>query len=90
LIIIRILMIFFRHMHLKKKKFLRANNKPHVSKVLRKAIMQRSKLKNIANKSGKPEDMVRYRKQRNLVVSLNRQAKRDFLSMENLETAILK
>jgi len=47
---------------------------------LGKAIMQRSKLKNIANKSGKPEDMVRYRKQRNLVVSLNRQAKRDFLS----------
>jgi len=63
-----------------KTKFLRANNKPHVSKALRKAIMKRSKLKNIANKSGKLEDMVRYRKQRNLVVSLNRQAKRDFLS----------
>ena len=33
----------------KKKKWLRGNNKPHVNKMLRKAIMKRSKLKNKAN-----------------------------------------
>ena len=34
----------------------RGNTKPHVNKNLRKEIMKRSNLKNIANKSGKVED----------------------------------
>ena len=33
----------------KKKKWLRGNNKPHITKPLRQAIMKRSKLKNKAN-----------------------------------------
>ena len=35
----------------KKVKVLRGNRKPHLNKKLRKAIMERSKLKNKANKS---------------------------------------
>ena len=39
----------------------RGNTKPHVNKILRKEIMERSNLKNIANKSGKIEDKKRYK-----------------------------
>ena len=34
-----------------KAKILRANNKPHVNKTLRKATMSRTNLKNITNKT---------------------------------------
>jgi len=44
---------------LKKQKFVRANNKQHVTKDLRKAIMLRSKLKRIANKTNLPDDVTR-------------------------------
>ena len=59
----------------KKKKWLRGNNKPHVNKMLRKAIMKRSKLKNKANKTKLPVDINNYKKQRNYVVNLNKSAK---------------
>ena len=39
----------------------RDNIKPHANKNLRKEIMKRSNLKNIANKSGKTEDKKRYK-----------------------------
>ena len=57
----------------KKTKFLRGNQKPHVDKNLRKAIMKRSQLKNKANRTKKLEDITKYKKQRNLVVKLNRE-----------------
>lgn len=63
-----------------KTKFLRANNKPHMSKQLRKAIMTRSRLKNKANKTRSDIDIANYRLQRNLVVNLNRQAKKSYIS----------
>ena len=50
----------------------RGNTKPHVNKNLRKEIMKRSNLKNIANKSGKTEDKKRYKIQRNVVTKLNK------------------
>ena len=50
----------------------RGNTKQHVNKVLRKEIMKRSNLKNIANKSGKIEDKKRYKIQRNVVTKLNK------------------
>ena len=50
----------------------RGNTKPHVNKVLRKEIMKRSNVKNIANKSGKTEDKKRYKIQRNVVTKLNK------------------
>ena len=59
----------------KKIKFLRGNQKPHVDKNLRKAIMKRSKLKNKANRTKLQNDIAKYNKQRNLVVKLNRDSK---------------
>ena len=64
----------------KKIKFLRGNNQLFMTKELRKAIMKRSMLKNIARKSKDPEDWAAYRRQRNLVVNLNRHAKKTFFA----------
>ena len=55
----------------KKAKCLRGNQKPHVDKNLRKAIMKRSQLKNKANRTKQLEHITKYKKQRNLVVKLN-------------------
>ena len=41
--------------------------------------MKRSRLKNKANKSGKPADKTAYKTQRNLVVKLNKEAKKSSL-----------
>ena len=41
--------------------------------------MIRSRLKNKANKSRKEEDLKAYKKQQNLVLKLNRKAKKNFL-----------
>ena len=54
-----------------KKKWVRGNNKLHMNKFLRCAIMKRSKLKNKANKTKHPVDIKMYKKQRNYVVGLN-------------------
>ena len=62
----------------KKSVIRRGNNKPHVSKKLRKAMMKRTKLKNRANVSRDDEDVQKYKIQRNLVVRMNREAKRCF------------
>ena len=42
--------------------------------------MERSRLINKANKSKQPTDIASYKKQRNLIVSLNRQLKLDYLN----------
>ena len=63
-----------------KTRLIRANNKQHVTKELRKAIMLRSKLKNIANNTKNPEDVARYKRQRNFVVNMNRKAKKSLFS----------
>ena len=47
---------------------------------LRKAIMKRSPLKNKANKSAKLADKTAYKTQGNLVVKLNKEAKKSFLN----------
>ena len=57
----------------------RGNNKPHVHKEMRKAIMKRTRLKNIANESKSEDDFQRYKTQRNLVVKINRVAKDNFM-----------
>ena len=64
----------------KKVKMLRGNHKPHYYKNLRKAIMKRSTLKNKAKRTKAPIDIANYKKQRNLVVSLNRQAKYEYFN----------
>ena len=67
-----------------KTKIVRANNKPHVNKELRRAITRRSTLKNIANRSKREEDVRKYKDQRNLVVKLNVKAKKQhFMSIQS-------
>ena len=51
-----------------------------MTKALKKAMMNRTRLKNIANKTKRPEDIDRYKAQRNLVVKLNRKEKRNFFA----------
>ena len=55
------------------------NNKPRLTSLIKKEIMTRSRLKNKTNKSGKEEDLKAYKIQRNLVLKLNRKAKKNFL-----------
>ena len=62
-----------------KKRIVRGNNKPKLTFLIRKEIMTRSRLKNKANKSGKEKDLKAYKKQRNLVLKLNRKTKKNFL-----------
>ena len=54
----------------------RGNNKPHMTKELKKAMMTRARLKNIANNTNRQEDIDRYKAQRNLVVKLSRNGKK--------------
>ena len=69
---------------LKKHKFLRANNKPHMNNDLSKAIETRSRLKKIANKT-KETDIKKCKSQRNLEVKMNRKLKRDFYKSVDLK-----
>ena len=48
-----------------KKKTLRANQAPYMTKTLRKAIMRRSALENLYHKNKTPEHNIAYKKQRN-------------------------
>ena len=67
----------------KKSKIFRGNQKPHINKILRNAIMKRSKLKNKANKTKSGDYLLKYKNQRNLVVKLNKNCKKEFF--DNLE-----
>ena len=67
----------------KKTKIFRGNHKPHINKTLRKAIMKRSQLKNKANKTKDPKDILKYKKQRNYVVKLNNQSKQEHFDSLN-------
>ena len=67
----------------KKRKWVRGNHKPHIYKELRKAIMKRSRLKNKANKTKKATDISNFKKQRNYVANLNKQAKFEYFSSYN-------
>ena len=71
----------------KKNKLFRGNQKPHVNKVLRSAIMKRSRLKNKANKTRKAVDIFNYKKQCNLVVKINNECKREYFHKLNVKTA---
>ena len=65
----------------KKTKWVTRNNKSHMNNFLRRAIMERSKLKKTANKTKHPVDIKMYKKQKNYVVGLN-------LNMLNLNILI--
>ena len=52
--------------------------------------MKRSRLKNKANRSKDPVDIANYEKQRNLIISLNRQAKSKYSNEDsNIESSRL-
>ena len=70
-------------MPLKKKRFVRANNSPFMTKELRKAIMVRSRLRNKSLKLRTLESKDAYKRQRNYCVSLLRLTKKSFY--ENLD-----
>ena len=59
-----------------------------MSKTLRKAIMRRTRLKNRSVKTRNEADFQRYRLQRNLVVKLNKRAKREYFG--NLDMNSIK
>ena len=69
----------------KKIKTFWGNQKPHVSKTLRKAIMKRSQLKNKADKTRHATDILNYKKQINYVGKLNNQCKKDHFDRLNPE-----
>ena len=62
------------------KKVLRGNEKPHMKKNLRRAIIKRSKLNNKANKTKNSLDIMNYKKQRNYVTKVNKTAKREYFN----------
>ena len=63
-----------------KKKWLRKNNKPYITKPLRQALIKRSKLKNNANKTKLHADIRNYKEQQNYAVNLNKNAKFQYFS----------
>ena len=69
----------------RKSKVLRGNHKHHVDKNFRKAIMKRSAFKRKARRTKQQEDITKYKKQRNLVVKLNRETKLYYSN--NVETS---
>ena len=67
----------------KQSKIVRGNQKAHIIKALRNAIIKRPKLKNKANKTKSVDDIIKCKKQRNLVVKLNKNCKKEVF--DNLE-----
>ena len=61
-----------------KKKIMLFNNNPFMSKALRKAIMDKSKLKNICNNYRTEDNWANYKKQRNFCVNLLRKTKTEY------------
>ena len=72
----------------KKKKLIRGNNKPHMNKMLCQAIMKRSRLKNKANETKSHLNIRNYKKNRNILVSLNKDAKLQYFN--NYDSTITK
>ena len=67
-----------------KRKTIRGKHKPFISKSLKKEMMKTAHLKNIANNFGLESDLYAYKRQRNLVVSLNKKSKKklSFLALK--------
>ena len=61
-----------------KKKYVRANDGPFMTKALRKAIYTRTNLRNRYNKNKSQENWNAFKKQRNRCVKMLRQAKIDY------------
>ena len=71
-----------------KQKIIRGNNKPFISKDIRKEIFKRSKLKNKFNKTGAISDWTSYKKQRNYVCALVKNKKNLFFSTIDIKPGL--
>ena len=69
-----------------KKKTLRANNSPFMTKSLRKMMMNRSRCKNAFYKNKTAQNWEKYRKLRNDVVKLTKKVKREYFENLNLNS----
>ena len=67
-----------------KKKYLRANHSKFITKELRKAIMHRTKLRNIFLRNKTESSRINYNKQRNKCVSILKKAKREYFNNLNM------
>ena len=66
-----------------KKKTLRANNAPYITKKLRKTIMKRSQLENIYSKTLTEKSLKAYKKQKNYVSRLYKKERKMFFNSLN-------
>ena len=71
-----------------KKKYIRGNNKPFMTKELSKSIMERTRLRNKFLKNPITEHKLAYTKQRNFRVSLLRKVKREYFANINEKNII--
>ena len=69
-----------------KKKYVRANNSPFMTKSLQKMIMNRSRSKNKYFKNKTAEHWKKYRKLRNECVSLTKKVKREYFQNLNINS----
>ena len=67
----------------RKKKYIRGNNKPFMTKAYSRAIMHRTRLRNKFTKNPSAENKSLYNKQRNFCVSLLRKEKREYFAKIN-------
>ena len=71
-----------------KKKYTRGNHMPFFNKDLSKAIMTRTKLRNIFLQNKSEENKIRYTKQRNVCVSLLRKTKKQYYQNLNKKNVV--
>ena len=69
-----------------KEKYVRANNSPFMNKILSKAIMTRSRLRNRYIKNPTPDNKTKYTKYRNYCTGLFRKQKRSYYSDLNIKS----
>ena len=72
-------------MHLLRKKVVRANHDPYVTKTLRKAIMKRPNLQKIYFKKKTADSLKKYKKQKNYYSRLYKKERNKFFS--NLDSS---
>ena len=70
-----------------KEKYVRANNAPYMNKILAKAIMDRTRLKNKYNHESNEVNKAKYNKQRNYCVNLFRREKKKYYT--NLDPKLI-
>ena len=68
-----------------KKKYLRGNTQSFMTKALRKALMNRSRRRNIYNQHNTTENWHRFKKQRNFCVNLLKKAKKVSMHGNNID-----